>query len=538
MRPVLRSYSASAASLLVAWVLGSLALGLPDRPEAVLGPGHLALSADLAALVAAAALAASVGLKAGRAAIGSLALILFLPILLRLADLAARTAAGRPFDPGFDIALVPALWEVLTASVHPLAVAGATALALGGLALFCVAVAAGLLRGVAAPVPRRAAVLTLALAVAGQALTVPAGTPWRPFQPADRSVPALIQDHARRLSHAAAVHAAGRAALAVDPVAATVPDRRLAALAGRDVLVVWVESYGLAALTDPRHAPLVAGRLDSAGETLAAAGFHALSGLLESPVLGGRSWLAHGTFRAGIAQPEPPVQGLVLSSGRPSLVHAFAQAGWDTVFVGPALGRPWPEGKLWGFGRTVQRTDLGYAGPAFGWSPMPDQFVLDRVEALGLRGAGRAVYMEIALTSSHAPWTPLPPRLPQGTGADGREFGQLLGAPDYTDMAGGYARSLDYALAVTVDWLVRAVTDDALVILIGDHPALPWIAGGTDDRTVPWHVLSRDAGILDRLRDWGLVPGLRPDPAGTVLPMQDVLARFLATFSPEPHPAS
>ncbi len=523
--------------LLGLWALASLLVGLPGHPERMFGPAHLGLSAELGAAILAAALIGRAGREAGRGVRLALAVALLL-ILLRLADLAANRAAGRPFDPSFDFALMPALWEVMTASAHPALLAAGLAAALAALAAGCWWLVGGLVRIAARPEAARSLALLLVPLLLAQAGAVLAGAGWRPLQPMERGGLSFLNEHAVRYARAVELRASSRAALAVDPVAAMPMDRRLAALAGRDVIVVWIESYGHAALTDPRHAPTLLARLDAAAKALEDAGFHTLSGLVEAPVLGGRSWLAHGTFRSGISMPEPPVQGLVLASGRRSLVHAFAEGGWETVAVGPALSRPWPEGMLWGFDRVVQQGDLGYAGPAFGWSPMPDQFVLDRVEALDLRGTGRPVYLEVALTTSHAPWTPLPPFLEEGTSADGAEFHAVLEAPDYADMAGGYARSLDYALRATVDWLVRAVTDDALVILIGDHPALPWIAGGTDDRTVPWHILSRDAGVLDLMAGWGLTPGLRPDGAGPVLPMRDILPLMLDTFSPEPAPAS
>lgn len=523
---------------LALWFALSLAIGLPAHAEALFDRWHLALSAEVGGLMLVAALAAARGRRPGPLALAPVAAGFALVVLLRLADMAAHRTAGRPFDPSFDFALMPALWEVVTATV-PAPVLGvglaATLAAIAGVAWLLVTASTG---AVARPGAARLLAGALVALTLAQGTAMLAGSGWQPFQPLDRGLLALLDAHAVRYARAANLRAASEAALATDPVGAIPLDRRLSALAGRDVIIVWIESYGRAAVTDPRHAPLLAARLAESEAALAAAGFRSLSGLMESPVLGGRSWLAHGTFRSGVAMPEPPVQAMVLASGRRSLVHAFAEGGWRTVAVGPALSRPWPEGTLWGFDRVLRQGDLGYAGPAFGWSPMPDQFVLDRVEALGLREAGRPVYLEIALTTSHAPWTPLPPWVPGGTSADGAEFAAPAPAPDYADMAGGYARSLDYSLRAAVDWLTRAVTDDALVFLIGDHPAVPWIAGETQDRTVPWHVISRDPDILDRLAGWGLSPGMRPDPEAPVTPMWDVAPRLLDAFSPEPPPGA
>ena len=44
--------------------------------------------------------------------------------------------------------------------------------------------------------------------------------------------------------------------------------------------------------------------------------------------------------------------------------------------------RPWPEGaRFYGWDRIYDAPDLGYAGPAFGYATMPDQYVLDALPA-------------------------------------------------------------------------------------------------------------------------------------------------------------
>lgn len=520
-------------------------VGLPGRPEDLFGPAHLALSGEVALLLGGLGLLAAWRPRHGggaRVAMGVAAAVLLTVLVLRLADLVAEVTAGRPFDPSFDMLLLGPLWSVLSAAVYPVALGLGSLAVLLALGLGCRWFARAAARSLTIPGGRASFAAALAVALAVQGWSLATGGTWAPFQPLDRSAAALLTDHAARYAEAGRLRDRVLAALSDDPVAAADPGTLSTGLGDRDVIVVWMESYGLAALTDPRSAPLILGRLEAMGATLGQAGFQAASGVVESPVLGGRSWLAHGTFRSGVALPEPPTQDLLLASGRLALPHAFAKAGRSTVAVAPGLERDWPEGARWGFDRVVRREDLGYRGPAFGWSPMPDQFVLERVEAMDLRAAGRPVYLEVILTSSHAPWTPLPPwRAPVGA-ADGAEYHDLIGPADYTAMADLYARALDYSLSVTADWLVRAVDDGALVVLIGDHPALPWISGGTESRRVPWHLLCRDRSVLDRLAGLGLVPGMLPDMAAEPLPMQDVLGRFLAAFGPAPahggHPGS
>ncbi len=517
----------------------SLLVGLPGDPGRVLGPSHLALSPDLALALAAACLA-GMGAPRGRRAL-ALALLLWLVVLVRLADLVAQLVTGRPFEPGFDLVLLPSLWSVLTA--------GASGAALGigllaGLALLFLAVWSGVRatgRVLAEPPARRLVLPGLATLAVVQGLLSWAGSPWLPFHTWDSGIAAVLRDQGARLAHAADLRAGIARALAQDPVAAIPADSLLASLRGRHVIVVWVESYGLSALADPRHGPTVAARLERMGDTLAQAGFHQASGLVASPVLGGRSWLAHGTFRAGIRQDQPAAQGAVLASGRQGLAHAFRRAGWHTAAAMPGLLNPWPEGALWGFDRVLRRPDFPYPGPAFGWSPVPDQAVLASLGPLGALGH-RPTYLEVVLTSSHAPWTPEPPWLDAAAGlGDGSAYADADLTPDYAGMAGAYARTLDYSLRAVTEWLATTAPADSLVLVLGDHPALGWIAAPPAEKptAVPLHVLSRDKALVEAARrDWALSPGLLPPATAPALPMEDMLERFLGTFSAPGTPAS
>ena len=82
----------------------------------------------------------------------------------------------------------------------------------------------------------------------------------------------------------------------------------LAGLQGKDVLVVFVESYGRVALEDPAF-PGVTAALDRATTGLGAAGFSGRSAYLTSPTFGGLSWLAHSTLQTGLPMDRPaPLQ--------------------------------------------------------------------------------------------------------------------------------------------------------------------------------------------------------------------------------------
>ncbi|MFV3129387.1 hypothetical protein [Niveispirillum sp. KHB5.9] len=507
---------------LAALVVLSLLLGLPPIPGHMLAPDHRGLVLELPLLLAVLAL---VRVRPQPAVAWVLGTACWLILLLRLADLVALMTAGRRFEPAFDPALVPALWDVVAKGASGLALGIGLIVGLGGLLLLC-----RWLAGLAL-VPLelkhgRPALFALGLGCALAALT---GLPL--VQPLDRGPVGAIAEQADRWQEAERMQAAMRTVLAHDPTAGIAQDSLFAALRGRPVILAWVESYGFSALTDPRQAGIVRSRLAALDTELAGAGFRRRSGLVESPVIGGRSWLAHGTLRAGIRQDQPLAQQLVLAAGRGGLVRSLDRAGWRTIAAMPGLSMQWLEGPAWGFEQVLDRSAFAYDGPTFGWSPMPDQALLASLTPERLAGDTRPLFLEIVLTSSHAPWTPLPP-----WPADGASYTDTDLRPDYRDMAGAYGRSLDYSLRALGDWLVRRAPTDALILILGDHPALDWISEGRD-HLVPLHILSRDAALLDRLDGLSLADGMVPDGNGKPLPMWDIYPQLLARFGPQPLPA-
>jgi hypothetical protein len=87
---------------------------------------------------------------------------------------------------------------------------------------------------------------------------------------------------------------------AADSFANTPGKELLTGLRGKDVIVVFVESYGRSAIEDPGLAPPVTAVLDAGNGQLRAAGFGSRSAFLTSPTAGGGSWLAHSTLLSGL----------------------------------------------------------------------------------------------------------------------------------------------------------------------------------------------------------------------------------------------
>ncbi len=85
-----------------------------------------------------------------------------------------------------------------------------------------------------------------------------------------------------------------------DPFAITPGKDLLTGLRGKDVLIVFVESYGQVAVQGSFYSPQVDALLKSGTAELQAAGFSTKSAFMTSPTFGGISWLAHSTLQTGL----------------------------------------------------------------------------------------------------------------------------------------------------------------------------------------------------------------------------------------------
>ncbi|KZD03500.1 alkaline phosphatase family protein [Oceanibaculum pacificum] len=537
---------AFATYLLVAAVLSAL-VALPFR----LPPDHPLnlLSFSIEAVAALALLALVPALRERPAARHAAAALMALICFVALGDLMTRLALSRPLNLALDLRLLPSVADLALGGLGP---------ALGMLALLVVGLlpvlAYGLTLAAGAAVQRlgrhtggRIAAVTAVLLVGGLHL-VQEQSPglfhrfWPSSVDAGRTLTAQWQQYREVRASAPLFRAAGQQdALAVIP-----PDKLLAGLDGADVMVAFVESYGESTLSLPAFRPTMQRRLDSFARTVEQSGLHAMSGWIVSATSGGQSWLAHSTLLSGMLIDSQFRYDLLVGSERRTLAHYFAKAGYRTVDIQPAIVKPWPAGDFFGFDAIYQAGDLGYEGSPFGWVTMPDQFTLSRLQALERaapagEAPGRApLFAHLALISSHAPFTPLAPILPDWSAlGDGSAFDAVeqIGQPsedvwrDIGLLRDHYIRAIDYSLTALEGYAARHVDDRTLLVVLGDHQPLPMLAGKDAGQAVPVHVLSGDPALLKPFAELGFVRGMAPRPDGSRLKMEAFRDFFVASFS-------
>ncbi|WP_415880694.1 sulfatase-like hydrolase/transferase [Methylomonas sp. TEB] len=324
-----------------------------------------------------------------------------------------------------------------------------------------------------------------------------------------------------------------------DPYAA-VPDNALfEKLKGKDVLVVFIESYGRTVLDKADYAAHIRPLLQQSSVDLAANGLSARSAYLTSPTYGGISWLAHGTLMSGLWINSQTRYDRLVMSQRPSLNRLFHRAGWRTVAVQPAHTMAWPQGEYFGYDRIYAAQDLGYKGQTFNWITMPDQYTLSALQALERKpGARQPLMAELALISSHAPWTPLPELVNWDQVGDGSIFNQARvgDTPEVVwqnteRIREQYRKSIEYALANIVSYAMTYGDDNLVILVLGDHQPAPFVTGELDSHDVLVHLISRDSKVMDAIKEWQWTDGMLPASDAPMLGMDKLRERFIAAFS-------
>lgn len=495
-------------------LLAAALLGLPLILPA--GAAPLRPPAELPLLV----LAAGLGV-AGRVLVtGALSLL----VVQKIADLALVQALGRPFNVVADLPLIDAGLR-LTAGSFGLGVAVVVALSAVAAIVAIVAALWWACRVLARmPRPGRAALAALSAAAVALAASGVLGTANTAYA-AERI--ALSRDTAADLRQFRR--------MAREDSFADAPD--LLDAIDRDVLVIFVESYGRTSFDTPDYATRHLATLREAEARLARAGLAMRSGFLRAPTQGGQSWLSHATFASGLWVSDQARYGALLRSGREGLFHHARRAGFRTAAVMPAITRAWPEAATMGFDRVLAAADLGYSGKPFNWVTMPDQFTLAALDRLLRDEAPRPrLFAQVALISSHAPWVPVPRLLPWDRLGDGRVFDAMATAGDPPEVVWRdparvrrqYRDAIDYSLRAVMDYALRHAGDPPLMIVLGDHQTAPAIA--LDDRPdTPIHVIG-PAALVDRSAAWGLTPGLVPARDAKALPMDRMRDLILGSF--------
>ena len=327
---------------------------------------------------------------------------------------------------------------------------------------------------------------------------------------------------------------------APDAYASMPAARLLSGLRGKDVLLVFVESYGRVAIQNSWFAPPTDDLLRRSTAQLSASGFSARSAFLTSSTFGGISWLAHSTLQSGTWVDSQQRYDELVTSPRFSLTAAFKRAGWRTVSDVPSDTKPWPEGHtFYHFDKLYNVHNVGYRGPRFSYASMPDQFTFAALQRNELAPGHRPVMAEIDLVSSHTPWAPLPHLVPWSAVGDGSVFGPQPAQgrspsavwQDSRQVQAGYAESIRYSISAFTSWVQQLHDPNLVVVMLGDHQPSHIVSGRHPGHDVPISIIASDPSVLSRVESWGWQDGLLPSPSAPVWQMDQFRNRFFSAYS-------
>jgi phosphatidylglycerophosphate synthase len=328
-----------------------------------------------------------------------------------------------------------------------------------------------------------------------------------------------------------------------DPEAAVPASDLLTGLRGKDVIIAFVESYGQTAVRGTTFSPGVDAALRQQNGMLTSAGWSTQSAWLTSPTFGGISWLAHSTLQSGLWVDSNQRYNELLASQRFTLSAAFGKAGWRTVADDPTDNPNWKPGTyFYHYAQLYNRLNVGYRGPKFSFSPMPDQYTLAAFQRNELTPGHKPVMAEIDLTSSHIPWAPQPAMVPWNKVGNGSVFDpQPAESESATTVWRSnntvrqfYGQSIQYTMTALTSWVTELNDPNLVLILLGDHQPNTAVSGSGATHEVPISIVTRAPSVLRQMSSWRWQNGLLPDPGAPLEPMDAFRNQFLNTFSTVP----
>jgi phosphatidylglycerophosphate synthase len=523
-------------ALLLVWA----ALVAPNEPSRFTLGAFARLPLELLVVVAVAALLPATPRRVLAVVLGA---VLSVIVLVKVLDIGFFTAFDRPFKPLDDSGYVgigiETLRHAIGGSSANIVVASAVVLIVALLALPILA----LLRVTRVAAGHRDWALraATALGVVWVALRV-VGAPV-----ASSSAAALAVDEVQAVRTALAGRAAFVREIAHDRFRATPGNRLLTGLRGKDVLLVFIESYGRVAVQGSSISPRIDAVLERGEAQLRGAGFSSRSAFLTSPTFGGLSWLAHSTLQSGVRVDGQWRYDQLVEKDRLTLTRAFKRGGWRAVGAMPGNRRAWPAGSdFYHYDQVYDRRNLGYRGPGFTVAPMPDQYTLLALQRRELAKRHRPpLFAEVDLISSHAPWTRIPRLISWGDVGDGSIFDRLPAEEstraslfgDAERARAAYAHSIEYSLSTIFSFVQRYGDDNLVLVVLGDHQPATVVTGHGASHDVPISLIAHDPEVMHQIAGWSWQDGMRPSPRAPVWPMAAFRDRFLTTFGSSPRAA-
>jgi hypothetical protein len=308
-------------------------------------------------------------------------------------------------------------------------------------------------------------------------------------------------------------------------------------VAGADVLLIFLESYGAVSWDNPEFAAELAASRQLFDDAIRDTDRSVRTAFVEATTFGGESWLSHITLLSGTEVRDQGTNVRLMAQERDTLVKAFGRSGYRTVGIMPGMQVAWPEGAFYGFDTIYDLARLDYNGPPFGWWSITDQFTLARMDEQEVAPHDRRpVFVVFPTITTHAPFSPIPPYQPDWARVltpDPFNRDELDRAwndyPNWMNLGPSYVKGLKYAYETISGYLRFRADRDLVLILLGDHQPPSLVSGEGAGWEVPVHVIASRPSLLERLGRHGFRRGLTPSHP-SVARMDGLLPILLDAF--------
>ena len=534
-RQVLR-WAITVASVVLVWVV----LVAPDRIFQLTPAAFARIPVELLALVAIALVLPAWPRRIVAAVAG---ILIGVMTLLKLLNIGFYAEIGRGFNPVLDRGDIgPAIGVVRDAigatltNIALVAVWLVLILIIGAITASAIHITTVAVRHRREAVRGLAALTAVWALFAGLSLQLVPGAPVASTSAAGLTV-AQVHDTQKALRDE---HRFEQALRSSDPEASVPASDLLTGLRGKDVLIVFVESYGQVAVQGTSFSPGVDAVLRRGTASLARDGWSTQSAWLSSSTYGGISWLAHSTLQSGLWVDTEQRYSELVASRRLTLTGAFHKAGWRTVSDVPSDDYSWPVGtSFYHYDKHYDRLNVGYHGPAFSYASMPDQYTYAAFQRNELTPGHKPVMAEIDTVSSHTPWAPLPAMVPWNKVGDGSIFDAMPARSqspitvwrNASTVRQFYGRSIQYSLRALTSWVTELHDPNLVLVMLGDHQPSSTVSGHGSNHVVPISIVAHDPSVFRQIASWRWQDGLLPGPSAPLEPMDAFRNQFLDAFS-------
>src|SRR3984957_6693384 len=326
---------------------------------------------------------------------GVVGILLGLLSIAKILNMAFYDSVDRAFNPVEDWSSIPPAGGGVRDSIGTVATDIALVALCLGLILLVTALAASAIHITSVAVRhRRGTLVGLAALAAVWALSAGLSLQLTPGFPVASTTTARLAVAQVRATQAAITDSRRfeAATRAPDPEARVPAKDVLTGLRGKDVLMVFVESYGQVAVRGTSFSPGIDAVLRQQQSMLTQAGWSTESAWEGSPTSGGVSWLAHSTAQSRLWVNSQQRYDEIIASQRFTLSDAFNKAGWRPVADDPE-DDDWPPGNtFYHYDQLYNRSNVGYKGPDFSYSAMPDQYMYAEFQRLELTPGHQPVF--------------------------------------------------------------------------------------------------------------------------------------------------